>query len=76
MKDWLLKRYASSVYNQCPHQLLPDMQGPPMKLHAKENANFVNFTTPLPVPIQEEVDEDMLRDCRLGVLERHPHGGP
>ena len=30
MKEWLLKRYASSAFNKCPHQVLPEMVGPPI----------------------------------------------
>ena len=30
MKTWLLKRYAASTFNMCPHQPLPAMAGPPM----------------------------------------------
>ena len=78
MKMWLLKRYASSVFNQCPHQLLPEMQGPPMKLHVNKDAEFVNFTTPVPVPIhwQDDNYKELMRDCKIGVLERHPLGVP
>merc|ERR1711905_70536 len=33
MKEWLLKHFASSTFNQCPHQVLPVMSGPPLEIH-------------------------------------------
>ncbi|XP_068238500.1 uncharacterized protein [Palaemon carinicauda] len=32
MKTWLLEQYASSTFNTCPHQPLPVMTRPPMKI--------------------------------------------
>ena len=32
MKSWLLNRYASSSFNKCPHQTLPEMEGPPIQI--------------------------------------------
>ena len=76
MKLWLLDRYASSSFNRCPHQTLPDMQGPPMKLHIDPDAKLVNFRTPAPVPIhwQDKVKQDLDRDVDLGVIEPVPYG--
>ena len=48
MKDWLLKRYASSTFNKCTHQLLPSMTGPPLKIHIDPNAVPVAVNTPVP----------------------------
>ena len=78
MKLWILKRYASSSFNCCPHQVLPDMKGPPMKIHVNPDAKFVIFTTPAPVPIhwQEKVKKDLDRDVQLGVIEKVPYGEP
>ena len=33
MREWLLNRYASFTFNKCTHQLLPEMTGPPLKIH-------------------------------------------
>ena len=30
IKSWLLDQYSSSTFNTCPHQLLPEMDGPPV----------------------------------------------
>ena len=38
MKVWLLNRYAASTFNICPHQELPKMSGPPMKLLVNNEA--------------------------------------
>ena len=38
MEQWLLDYFASSTFNQCPHQPLPEMVGPPIALHLKEGA--------------------------------------
>jgi hypothetical protein len=78
MKLWLLERYASSSFNCCPHQVLPDMKGPPMELHVSPDAKFVKFTTPASIPIhwQEKVKKDLDRDVQLGVIEKLPYGEP
>lgn len=78
MKLWLLNYYASSTFNQCPHQILPKMEGPPIKLHVDADAKPVNLRTPAPVPLhwQERVKQDLDRDVSLGVLERVPYGEP
>ena len=76
MKEWLLNTYSSSVFNQCPHQLLPKMDGPPVSLHVAKDAHPVKFNTPASIPLhwQEKVKEDLERDVKLGVIERVPYG--
>jgi ribosomal protein L44E len=76
MKKWLLDNYGSSVFNQCPHQLLPEMDGPPISLHVSDDARPVKHNTPASIPLhwQEKVKEDLERDVRMGVLERVPYG--
>ena len=78
MKKWLLNRYASSTFNQCPHQKLPEMKGPPIKIHISEDAVPVNLQTPAPVPLhwQDEVQDHLVRDKNLDVLEQVPYGVP
>ena len=77
MKDWLLNRYASSTFNKCPHQLLPTMDGSPVRIHIDPNANPVAFKKPAPIPLhwQDQVERELYQDVELGVLERVPHGG-
>ena len=78
MKLWLLDRYKSSTFNQCPHQLLPNMDGPALKLHVEPGATPINLRTPAPVPLhwQEKVRECLERDVALGVLEPVPYDEP
>ena len=78
MKKWLLDRYASSTFNKCPHQVLPTMEGPPIQIHMRPDAQPIALRKPAPVPLhwQEQVENDLRRDVALGVLERVPHGEP
>ena len=78
MKTWLMDRYKSSTFNQCPHQPLPKMTGPPVEIHMKENAKPVacHKAPPIPLHWQEKAHTDLLRDEALGVVERVPFGEP
>ena len=40
MKQWLFKYFASSTFNECEHQILPEMDGPPLELHVDPGANL------------------------------------
>ena len=76
MKAWLLNYYASSTFNKCPHQILPEMEGPPVQIHVDPNAKPLKLTKPAPVPLhfQEAVEEGLKRDIAMGVLEKVPLG--
>ena len=78
MRDWLLQRYAASTFNVCPHKLLQQMSGPPLEIHLENDAKPRACHTPAHVPIhwQKQVEADLIRDVRLGVLERVPFGEP
>ena len=78
MKTWLLTQYSSSTFNKCPHQKLPDMEGPPIRIHVDPNATPISLSKPAPVPLhwQEEVENDLNRDVAMDVLERVPLGEP
>ena len=78
MKDWLLKTYASSTFNQCPHQTLPTMNGPLLKIHVDPDAKPVAVHKPASVPLhfQDQVIADLKRDIVLGVLEYPPMNEP
>ena len=71
MKAWLLRHFASSTFNQCPHQLLPVMTGPPLEIHLDPDATPRYVSTPSTVPLhwQEKVKADIDRDVRMGVIE-------
>ena len=76
LKEWLLKEFAASAFNQCPHQPLPEMTGKPVKLRFKEESKPHAIHTPIPVPRywKQEVKADLDRDVRLGIIEKVPQG--
>ena len=78
MRRWLVERYAASTFNQCPHQALPAMPGPPMEIMVDPDAKPVVTRRPVHVPLhwKEEVREQLERDVALGVIERVPPNTP
>ena len=78
MEKWLLEYLKSSTFTTCPHQPLPSMSGPPVVIHADENANPRAFHTATPVPLhwQEKFKFDLLQDEALDVIEKVPYGEP
>ena len=79
LKQWLLNRYASSTFNVCEHQPLPLIQSsPPLQLHVDPEATPTAVHKPSLVPLhwQEPVLKGLIRDCKLGVLERVPLNTP
>ena len=80
-KLWLLDRYKSSTFNQCPHQELPKMVGPelpPLKIHVHKDAIPVVHHKPgfIPLHFYDEVISDLRRDIAMGVLEVPPLNEP
>ena len=61
LQNFLLDYYASSTFNVCPHQTLPHMSGPPMKLMVDPNATPVAHHKAFPVPLhfKKRVKEDL-----------------
>ena len=78
MRSWLLKQYASSTFNICPHRPLSTMRGPPIEFHVDETAKprVCHTAAPIPIHWQEKVKEDLDRDEALGVIEKVPYGTP
>ena len=78
MRDWLVERYSASTFNKCPHQPLPVMTGPPMKVNINEDATPYVTRRPARVPIhwKSAVEQQLDRDIALGVIERVPPGTP
>ena len=74
MKEWLLKYFENSTFNNCPHTPLPVMEGPPLEIHLKDDAKPFAHTKPAKIPLhwQQQVYEDLMRDIELGVIERVP----
>ena len=67
MREWLIHRYAASTFNRCPHQQLPGMSGPEIRLHVNPNATPSAIHKPIPVPLhwQEEVEQQIKDDVAL-----------
>ena len=76
LRKWLLEYYGSSTFNVCEHQTLPHMEGPPMRLHIDPDAIPKAVHKPRPVPLhwKAQVEAELERDVRLGVIERAPIG--
>ena len=78
LQDWLFQRFKSSTFNTCPHQPLPRMSGPPMKLLIDSNAIPVNHNKSIPIPLHfwDEVKAGIERDVCLDVIEQVPTNTP
>ena len=78
LEKHILEQFASSTFNVCTHQPLPEMHGPPMRLMIDRNAKPVAVHKAIPVPVhyQEEVKKGLDNDCRMGVIEPVPEGTP
>ncbi len=78
MKKWMLDHFASSTFNTCPHRPLPCMAGPPIEIHINDGAppRACHTAASIPVHWQDQVRQDLLRDEKLGVIERVPYGEP
>lgn len=78
LKDWLLEYYSASSFNTCPHQPLPKMHGPPLRLMVDPDAQPVAHHTPINVPLHwaEKVKAGLDQDVRLGVIQPVPIGQP
>ena len=72
MKQWLLDRFSASTFNKCPHQPLPMMTGPPIKIHVDPDAIPSTVHAPAQVPIhwREQVKKQLDDDVALGVIEK------
>lgn len=78
MKQWLINRYAASTFNKCPHQSLPMMSGPPIKINIDKDEPPTAVHTPETVLIhwRQEVEDQLTRDVNLGVIENVPANTP
>jgi len=52
------------------------MRGPPLEIHLEDDTKPCAFHTPAHVPIdwQKQVEVDLIRDEKLGVMEHVPFG--
>ena len=76
MKQWLQDRFSSSTFNKCPHQKLPMMEGPPLKLMVDPGATptMVNIPATIPLHWMDDVKKQLEEDVALGVIEPVPIG--
>ena len=51
MHEWLLKRYAASLFNVYPHKPLKQMSGPPLEIDLEDDAKPCALHTLTHVPI-------------------------
>ena len=51
MKEWLLDKYKNSTFNTCPHQILQNMEGPPIAIYIDPQSQPVAVHTPSPIPL-------------------------
>ena len=74
LQEWLLDHYKSSTFNTCPHQILPGMTCPELKLAIKPGANPTCHTIPHRVPLhwRQQVEEGLARDVKMGIIEELP----
>ena len=61
MRVWLMNKFASSTFNQCPHQPLPIMTGPPMAIRVTPDTHPTITQCPVTVPLhwKEEVSRHL-----------------
>ena len=78
LEQWIRDYYSLSAFNCCECQPLPDMHGPPVKIHIQEGAKPVASHTPIPVLVHwlKKVKAGLDRDEAIGVIEKVPPGTP
>ena len=67
----VLQWFANSTFNKCPHQPLPEMDGPPLEIHVDPSVKpkVANKAAPVALHWKTEVFDDMIRDKVLDVIE-------
>ena len=70
IENWIKDYYRSSVFNNCQHQPIPMMSGPPVSIHLDPEAKLPAHHKPIPVPLhhQDEVYEGLMSDVKKGVI--------
>ena len=78
LQDFLMNYYGASTFNKCPHQPLPMMDSPWMRMMVDPDAQPVAHHKAIPVPIHwcDDVKAGLDKDVSLGVLEPVPIGEP
>ena len=78
MKDYLLDKYKNNVFNQCIHGPIPQMTGPPMRIHVDPEAEGTVVAKPGKCPLhwEDKVLQKYEQDLSMGVIEPYPSGTP
>ena len=76
MEQWLRERYASSTFNSCPHQPIPSIQGPPLRIRIDHDAEPKQSFTRTPLHWREQTDADLDKEVLMKVIEKVPRGKP
>ena len=78
LEQWIREYYDASAFNCCECQPLPDMHGPPVKIHIQDGVKPVASHTPIPIPLHwhKQVKAGLDRDEAIGVIEKVPPGTP
>ena len=65
LETLILNHYASSAFNICEHQPIPQMTGPDMVIKIDEDVSPTAVHSPIPVPHhwKKKVKEGIDRDC-------------
>ena len=76
LKEWLLERFATMVFNSSGK--FPAMSGPPAHIHLKEGSTPKARHNPIPVPYhyKEQVKEALWEDVKRGIISPVPIGTP
>ena len=79
LENWIRDKYKASSFNTCQNQPLPLMSGtPPLELFINKDARPVACHKPSQIPIhfKDQVEKELRRDVKLGVLEEVPPNTP
>lgn len=76
IRAWIVKRYGPSSFNCCRNQILPTIEGPPMKIFLKDDAIPSAVHKPCNVPIhwRDEVKLDLDQKVKMKIIKKIPPG--
>ena len=79
LENWIRETYRASSFNTCNNQALPLMKSsPPLELFIDKEAKPVacHKAAQIPVHFKQQVENEIRRDVKLGVLEEVPPNTP
>lgn len=78
LEEWIKQHFASSAFNTCTHQKMPEMTGEPLKINFKDDHlptavhKAINVAHHWKSQVKQKLDDDV----ELGTLEKVPLGKP